>query len=262
MPVLYEVREHAAILTLSRPQARNCWGDDYNVELERCLAQARDDDEVRCAILTGDPAGGAFSAGADLKNPRTHNTRAADVFIKRMGKPHLMAPNLLADFPKPLIGAINGYAIGIGCIATFCCDLIVASERAEWRLPQVALGILPNYGGATRLARFIGRGRAMRIALGFPLNAEEAYRDGLAQWLVPPDELMDKAMEIARHIAGLPPLATRMVKESLLRGQDIPNLADASLVDCYRFMVLEMSEDKTEAHQAWREKRKPNFKGR
>jgi len=262
MPVLYEKRDQVAILTLSRPHARNCWGADYQEGLGRYLAEARDDEEVRCAILTGDPAGGAFSAGADLKDPRTHDTRDPSLFIKRIGKPHELAPNMLSDFPKPLIGAINGYAIGIGCIATFCCDLIVASERAEWRLPQVALGILPNYGGATRLARFVGKGRAMRVALGFPLKAEEAYRDGLAQWLVPHEQLMDKAMEVAEHIAGLPPLATRMVKESLLRGMDIPNLADASLVDCYRFMVLEMSEDKSEAHQAWREKRKAKFRGR
>ena len=262
MPVLYEKRGHTAILTLSRPQARNCWGEDYQEGLEKYLATARDDDEVRSVIFTGDDAGGAFSAGADLKNPRTHDTRAADIFIKRVGKQHAFAPNMLSSFPKPLIGAINGYAIGIGCIATFCCDLIVASERAEWRLPQVALGIMPNYGGATRLARFVGKGRAMRVAMGFPLTAAEAYRDGLAQWLVPHAELMDKAMEVAAHINGLPPLATRLVKESLLRGMDIPNLADASLVDTYRFMVLEMTEDKTEAHQAWRERRKPKFKGK
>ncbi|HYX04589.1 MAG TPA: enoyl-CoA hydratase/isomerase family protein, partial [Reyranella sp.] len=96
-------------------------------------------------------------------------------------------------------------AIGIGCIITFCCDLIVASDKAEWRLPQVALGILPNYGGATRLARIVGRGPAMRVAMGFPLKADEAHRIGLAQWKVPHAELMGQAFAIADHIAGLPP---------------------------------------------------------
>ena len=262
MPVLYEKRGSIAVVTLSRPRARNCWGDDYQDGLTKHLGAAADDDEVRCVILTGDEAGGAFSAGADLKNPLTHNTRAPDKFVKRIGKPHALAVNVLAEFPKPLIGAINGYAIGIGCIATFCCDLLIASERAEWRLPQVALGILPNYGGATRLARWVGKGIAMRVAMGFPLSAEEAFRYGLAQWLVPHDELMDRAMSVSTHICGHPPLATRMVKESLLRGMDIPNLADASLVDSYRFMLLEMTEDKTEAHEAWRERRKPRFAGR
>ena len=112
----------------------------------------------------------------------------------------------MSDFPKPVIAAVNGYAIGIGCIITFCCDLIVASERAEWRLPQVALGILPNYGGATRLARIIGKGSAMRVAMGFPLKADEAHRIGLAQWLVPHARLMEQAHAVADHIAGLPPL--------------------------------------------------------
>ena len=169
---------------------------------------------------------------------------------------------MLGNFPKPIIGAVNGYAVGIGCIVTFCCDLLVASERAEWRLPQVALGILPAYGGGVRLARWVGRGHAMRMALGFPVGAEEAHRIGLAQWLVPHAKLMSTALEVAAHVASLPPLATRLVKESLLRGLDIPNLADAALVDLYRFATLELTEDKAEGHAAWREKRKPAFRGR
>src|SRR5882757_4304447 len=244
MPLLYRKQGHTGIMTLSRPQARNCWGQDYADGLIRHLDEAADDDEIRSVILTGDEAGGAFSAGANLSDPNTHNTRSAEAFIKRV------------------IAAVNGYAIGIGCIVTFCCDLIVASERAEWRLPQVALGILPNYGGATRLARLVGKGLAMRVAMGFPLKADEAHRIGLAQWLVPHDQLMKQALAIADHIAGLPPLAVRMVKESMNRGQDIPNIADASLVDAYRFMALEMSEDKAEAHEAWRARRKPSFRGR
>jgi enoyl-CoA hydratase/carnithine racemase len=186
---------------------------------------------------------------------------AAD-FIKSLPKRKDRQFEVLSNFPKPLIGAINGYAIGVGCIVTFCCDLLVASERAEWRLPQVALGILPAYGGAVRLARWVGKGHAMRLAMGFPLKADEAYRIGLTQWLVPHAELMAKTMEVAEYIASLPPLATQMVKESLTRGLDIPNLSDASLVDLYRFMALEATEDKNEGHSAWREKRKPVFHGR
>jgi enoyl-CoA hydratase/carnithine racemase len=262
MPLLYRKQGHTGILTLSRPQARNCWGQDYADGLLRHLDEAADDDEVRAVILTGDEAGGAFSAGANLRDPNTHNTRSAEAFIKRVGRARNFPSNLVSDFPKPVIAAVNGYAIGIGCIITFCCDLIVASERAEWRLPQVALGILPNYGGATRLARHVGKGSAMKVAMGFPLKAEEAYRIGLAQWVVPHDKLMEQALAVADHIAGMPPLAARMVKESMNRGQDIANIADASLVDSYRFMVLEMSEDKAEAHEAWRERRKPRFRGR
>ena len=101
----------------------------------------------------------------------------------------------------------------------------------------------------------------MRIAFGFPLKAEEAHRIGLAQWLVPHERLMAQAMEVAEHIASLPPLATRLTKESLNRGIDVP-LADAVLGDLYRFAMLELTEDKQEAHQAWRERRRPKFKGR
>ena len=149
------------------------------------------------------------------------------------------------------------YAIGIGCILTYCCDLIVASERAEWRLPQVALGILPAQGGTTRVARWIGKG----LALGFPLKADEAHRIGLAQWLVPHAQLMAKTMEVAEHIASLPPLAARLAKESVNSGFEIP-LSELANADLYRFMALEQTEDKSEGHRAWRERRKPQFKGR
>ena len=262
MPVSYDKRGAIGVVTLSRPQARNAWGADFNEGLARHFAAMEDDDEIRCAILTGDEAGGAFSAGANLKDPRTHTQDSAAEFIKSIAKRRGRAFEVLGEFPKPIIGAVNGYAVGIGCIITFCCDLLVASEKAEWRLPQVALGILPAYGGGVRLARWVGKGQAMRVILGFPLGAEEAHRIGLAQWVVPHGQLMEKALEVAGHIAALPPLAARLAKESLLRSLDVPNLSDASLVDLYRFMALELTEDKAEGHNAWREKRRPSFRGR
>jgi len=262
MPVSYDKRGHVGIVTLSRPGARNAWGADFNEGIARHFAAMEDDDDVRCAVLTGDEQGGAFSAGANLKDPKTHTMASAADFIKGLPKRRERAFEVLGNFPKPIVGAVNGYAVGIGCIITFCCDLLVASDRAEGRLPQAALGILPAYGGSVRLARWVGRGHAMRMALGFPLGAEEAHRIGLAQWLVPHAKLMDTALEVADHVAALPPLAARLVKESLLRGLDIPNLADAALVDLYRFATLELTEDKAEGHAAWREKRKPTFRGR
>ena len=262
MPLLYDKRGHIGIITLSRPQARNAWGEDYNEGLKKLLPQLEDDRDIRCAILTGDDAGGAFSAGADLKNPKTHTNDSAADFIESLPKRRRhQAMNLLSDFAKPLVAAVNGYAIGIGCIVTYCCDLIVASERAEWRLPQVALGILPAQGGTVRLARWVGRGMAMRVAMGFPLSAEAAYRCGLAQWLVPHEQLMAKAIEVAEHVAALPPLAARLAKEAVNFGLDAP-LREAANADLYRFMALELTEDKKEAHQAWRERRKPVLKGR
>ena len=262
MPVSFEKRGHVGIVTLSRPQSRNAWGADFNEGIARHFAAMEDDDEIRCAILTGDEAGGAFSAGANLKDPKTHTTASTAELIKSLPKRRDRAFEILGNFPKPLVGAVNGYAVGIGCIVTFCCDLLVASDKAEWRLPQAALGILPAYGGAVRLARWVGRGNAMRLALGIPLSAEEAHCIGLAQWVVPHARLIDKALEVATHLASLPPLAARLTKESLIRSLDIPNLSDAALVDLYRFAALELTEDKAEGHAAWREKRQPKFRGR
>ena len=261
MPLLYEKHGAVAVLTLSRPQARNAWGEDYNAALKELLPQLEDDRDIRCAILTGDDKGGAFSAGADLKNPKTHTSDSIAEAIESLPKRRrYQAMNLIQDFAKPVVAAVNGYAVGIGCIVTYCCDLIVASERAEWRLPQVGLGILPAQGGTVRLARWIGRGQAMRLAMGFPVRAEEAYRTGLAQWLVPHEELMPKAFEVAEHIAALPPLAARLAKEAVTFGMD-SGLREAANADLYRFMALELTEDKKEAHQAWRERRKPVLKG-
>src|SRR5262249_42684544 len=185
MPVEYEKRDHIGVVTLSRPQARNAWGPDFNEGLARHFAAMEEDDGVRVAVLTGDDAGGAFSAGANLKDPKTHTQASAAAFIKGIAKRRERAFEILGNFPKPIVGAVNGFAVGIGCIVTFCCDLLVASEKAEWRLPQVSLGILPAYGGAARLARWVGRGHAMRLTLGFPLGAHQAHRIGLPQSVVP-----------------------------------------------------------------------------
>jgi enoyl-CoA hydratase/carnithine racemase len=262
MPVIYETHNHVGFLTMSRPQARNCWGEDFNEAIVRHCAEMADDPDIHVAVLTGDEAGGAFSAGANLKDPKTHRQDSAADFILDLQRRSRSAAQALSEFPKPIIAAVNGYAIGIGCILTYCCDLVIASDRAEWRLSQVSLGILPNYGGIVRLARWVGKGAAMKVAMGFPLGAEEAHRLGLAQWLVPHGELMAQTTEIAERIAAHPPLALRLAKESLNRGLDIPNVADAAYIDLYRFMALSLTEDAKESHSAWRERRRPERRGR
>jgi len=262
MPLVCEKRGHVAIVTLSRPEARNAWCQEYNERFVEIMPALEEDRDVRCVVLTGDPAGKAFSAGADLKNPRTHTHESVADFIEEIPtRRRQSAIALVSDFAKPIVAAVNGYAIGIGCIVTYCCDMIVASEAAEWRLPQSGLGIIPAQAGSVRLARWVGRGMAMRAAYGFPITGEEAFRIGLAQFLTKPEALMDKAMEVANHIASLPPLAARLTKESLRSGLETP-LPDAVLGDLYRFAVLETTEDKQESHRSWRERRKPAFKGR
>jgi enoyl-CoA hydratase/carnithine racemase len=261
MPVLYEKRNHVGWLTLSRPATRNCWGEDFNEEIAARCAEMAQDRDIRVAVLTGDEAGGAFSAGANLKDPRTHREASMAEFIEGLPHRRRTAGQVLSEFPKPVIAAVNGVAVGIGCIVTYCCDLIIASDRAEWRLPQVALGILPNHGGIVRLAQWVGKGQAMKVAMGYPMKAEEAFRFGLAQWLVPHAELMAQTAAISDRLAELPPLAARLAKESLSRGLDMPNVADAAYIDLYRFMALSMTEDAKESHTAWRERRRPKVQG-
>ena len=210
--ITIEKRGHVGLLSLSRPQSRNAWGQDFTDELPRILVEWADDPDIRCVVVTGDEAGGAFSAGADMKNPQTHAERTPGEFVSALKKPRSWVTSVPEEFPKPVIAAVNGYAIGNGCIFSFSCDLIVASERAEWRLPQASLGILPANGGSVRLAKLIGKGNAMRMALGFPLSAQEAMQAGLAQWLfLPHHQLMERTFEIAEKIAQLPPLAARLV---------------------------------------------------
>src|SRR3989442_5566295 len=188
MPGQSEKGARIGTVPLTRRGARTAGAADLNEGIARHFAAMEDDDEIRCAILTGDESGGAFSAGANLKDPKTHTMASAAAFIKSIPKRRERAFEVLGNFPKPVVGAVNGYAVGIGCIVTFCCDLLVASEKAEWRVPQVALGILPAYGGSTRLARWVGRGNAMRPAMGFPPTAPGAHPLRLPPWLGPPRE--------------------------------------------------------------------------
>ena len=263
MPILREHRDTVALLTMSRPEARNCWGPDFFAQLVEHLNELAEDDGVNCVVLTGDQAGQAFSAGANLKDPNAHATKSAGEFIKGLPKrPQQSFPILLSDFPKPILAAVNGYAIGAGCIMACSCDLVIASDRAEWRLPQASLGIMPQHAATVRLARWIGKANAMKLALGFPLKAEEGYRVGLAQWLVGHDTLLDEAMALANRISVLPPLAVRMIKESMNRGIEMANVADSALIDNYRAMALGLTADSEESHAAWRERRAPKIEGR
>src|SRR5262245_48420046 len=142
MPIFFDKREHIGIVTLSRPGARNAWGADFNEGLARHFAAMAEDDEVRCAVLTGDAEGGAFSAGANLKDPNTHTVESPAEFIKSVARRRRRAFEVLGEFPKPIVAAVNGYAVGLGCIIPFCCDLVVASERAERPLPPASFGIV------------------------------------------------------------------------------------------------------------------------
>jgi enoyl-CoA hydratase/carnithine racemase len=259
--VLSERQGAVGIVTLNRPEALNAWGADISSELIAVFAEFEADRQIRAIILTG--AGRAFSAGANLKNPRTHAVESVGDHlwtIDPRGSAHF---NAVADCAKPIIAAVNGWALGIGFQITLCCDYILAAEAARFGLPQVGIGVLPAYGGALRLARIVGKNKAMEMAISSrPIDAAEAYRIGLVGKVYPQDELMPAALAQAEHIASLPPLAVRLAKESLNKGMDTGSMKEAAQADIYRFMALMQTEDRHEGHQAWRERRQPVFAGR
>lgn len=259
--LLYEKQDSIAIVTINRPEKRNAWTTQMSEEIIDVFGRMEDDPEVLVTILTGS-GDKAFSAGADLGNAKTHKVTTVGAHLASVSPKGFPVFNAVADYPKPVVAAINGFAVGIGCLITLCCDILLASDNAELGLPQVPLGILPAYGGAVRLARYVGRGKAMEmVLLGERIDAQEAYRVGLVNRVVPLPELMPLAQDYARRLAALPPLAVRMAKESLNKGLDIASLKEAAQTDIYRFMLLGQTEDSHEAHQAWRERRKPVFKG-
>ena len=259
--LIYEKQDRIATVTINRPEKRNAWTTQVSEEIIDVFGAMEDDPEVLVTILTG-TGDKAFSAGADLGNAKTHKVTTVGAHLASVSPKGFPVFNAVADYPKPVVAAINGFAVGIGCLITLCCDILLASDNAELGLPQVPLGILPAYGGAVRLARYVGRGKAMEmVLLGERINAQEAYRVGLVNKVVPLPELMPLAQDYARRLAALPPLAVRMAKESLNKGLDIASLKEAAQTDIYRFMLLGQTEDSHEAHKAWRERRKPVFKG-
>ena len=259
--LIYEKQDSIATVTINRPEKRNAWTTQMSEEIIDVFGRMEDDPEVLVTILTGS-GDKAFSAGADLGNAKTHKVSTVGAHLASVSPKGFPVFNAVADFPKPVVAAINGFAVGIGCLITLCCDILLASDNAELGVPQVPLGILPAYGGAVRLARYVGRGKAMEmVLLGERISAEEAYRVGLVNRVVPLPELRPLVQDYARRLAALPPLAVRMAKESLNKGLDIASLKEAAQTDIYRFMLLGQTEDSHEAHQAWRERRKPVFKG-
>ena len=246
--VLIERHGSVALLAFNRPARLNAWSPDLGAALLQRLREAEADEKVRGVILTG--VGRAFSAGADLKNPRTHTVESPEQHLENLrGNPVF---DTVESYPKPIISAVNGYAIGIGCLVPLCCDFILAGEQAVFCLPQVSLGILPAYGGTLRLARFVGRGNALNIALtGRKVGAQDALRMGLVVSVFPPAELVPEAIKTMQSIADMPVHAVRLARESLRLGYE-GGLAATAHADLYRFMALAQTSDRAERHEAWR----------
>ncbi|HJW90743.1 MAG TPA: enoyl-CoA hydratase-related protein [Anaerolineales bacterium] len=242
-----------AIVTLSRPEALNALNAEMLADLCEALEVLDADPQVRTIVLTG--SGRAFAAGADIKVLAEYSS--LDVLRANTQSYWQRLRNL----NKPLIAAVNGYAYGGGCELALQCDLIVASETASFAQPEIKLGIMPGAGGTQRLARAIGPYRAMEmILLGEPLTALDAYAYGLVNRLVPPENCVDEAVELARQIADRPPIAVRLARQAVRHGLE-NTMREGLEVERRNYTLLFDTHDQAEGMSAFMEKRKPRFRG-
>jgi enoyl-CoA hydratase/carnithine racemase len=242
------------LLRLNRPEARNA----LNMDLRRAIADALDavatDDAVRAVVLAGNAK--AFAAGADLNEI----VDAGPIELHLRGAAQIW--DRITAFPKPLIAAVEGVALGGGCELALHCDIILAGPAAKFGQPEVRLGILPGGSGTQRLFRAIGKYKAMLLILtGEIIGADEACAMGLVSRVIADGDVEGQAIAMARGIAALPPLAVEMAKEVALAGQDA-SLATALSLERKALYVLAASDDKREGMRAFLDKRQPEFKGR
>jgi len=252
-----DVRDRILYVTIDRPKVLNALNAQTVEEIGRAFAAARNDDSVRAVIVTG---GGdkAFVAGADI-NELAQKTPITGKDTSERGQEILSS---IERFPKPVIAAINGFALGGGCELALACHIRIASEKAQIGLPEVTLGIIPGYGGTQRMARLLGKGKALElICTGDRIGAAEAERIGLVNKVVPAEQLMSAAEEMARKIMSRGPLAVRAAIEAVMIGSEMP-FEEGQFLEATLFGLLCASEDTKEGMKAFLEKRQADFKGR
>jgi enoyl-CoA hydratase/carnithine racemase len=246
--------EGIAVVRLDRPEARNALDPATREQLAAHFRDLAADDSVRCAVIAGSDT--VFCAGADLKAMASMS--AAEMMLH--GTHLTWAP--IKDFPKPLIAAVNGWALGGGCELALHADIIVAGEGARFGQPEIRVGIMPGAGGTQRLVRAVGKYKAMTMLLtGEPVGAREAEAMGLVSEVVPDGEVIERALALARTIAALPPIAVRKIKDVVAHGADLP-LEAALALERQAFQLLFGTEDQAEGMAAFLEKRPPAFRGR
>ncbi len=255
--LLFEVRDGIAFVTISRPDKLNALDDQVIEELGDAAERIATEDAIKGAILTG--AGPkAFVAGADIadlarQGPFDGKARAlrGQAVLRR-----------LETCGKPVIAAVNGFALGGGCELAMACHLRIASERAKFGQPEVKLGIAPGYGGTQRLPRLVGKSIALELILsGEMIDAQEAYRIGLVNKVVPADQLLAESEKMLRGILSSGSLAVRLALEAVERGLDM-SLEEGLLLEANHFGLLAATQDMKEGLTAFLEKRPPKFEGR
>ncbi|HVT43740.1 MAG TPA: enoyl-CoA hydratase-related protein [Thermoanaerobaculia bacterium] len=253
------VENHDGILvvTIDRPKVLNALNAQTVEEIHRVFDEARSDESVRAVIVTG---GGekAFVAGADI-NELAQKTPISGKETSERGQFIL---SQIERFPRPVIAAINGYALGGGCELALACHIRIAAENAQIGLPEVTLGIIPGYGGTQRMARLLGKSKALElICTGERISATEAEKIGLVNRVVAADQLMAAAEEMARKIMSRSPVAVRAAIEAVNRGGEMP-FEEGQFLEATLFGLLCASEDMKEGMSAFIEKRQANFPGK
>ncbi|MBU2547447.1 MAG: enoyl-CoA hydratase/isomerase family protein [Proteobacteria bacterium] len=254
--LLFEVKDHIALVTFNRPEALNALSPGVLVEFGRILDRIRDDEDVRVVVLTG--AGDkAFVAGADIKVMMEHVPLEGRNF-SALGQEVILK---IEGLPQPVIAAVNGFALGGGNEIAMGCDFVYASEKARFGQPEINLGIIPGFGGTQRLPRLAGKGWAKELCMtGDMIGAEDACRIGLVNKVFPADQLMDEVMKTARKIASKGRASVRAVKQMVDRGLQV-ELRTGLALETEAFGMLRASIDAQEGLSAFVEKRKPDFKG-
>ena len=249
-----ETRGAVGLARLDRPDARNALSPELMEELASLCERWDEDPEVRCIVIAGGDRW--FAAGADIKVMATRTLQEV------LTSPAARFWPRLAAIRTPLVAAVSGYALGGGCELALACDMIVASETAEFGQPEILLGIIPGGGGTQRLARVMGKQRAMELVLtGRRIGAVEAASLGIVTRIAPEDGWLDSALELAATVAEQPPLAARLAKQAVLAAEETP--LSAGLDHERRLYELAMAtEDRVEGMTAFLEKRKPEFRGR
>ena len=253
--ILVEQRDRVGVITLNRPQALNALCAALIAELGDALDAFEADDEVGCILLTGSEK--AFAAGADIKEMQ-------DKTFMEVYQQDFITDGWerLAETRKPVIAAVAGYALGGGCEIAMMCDMIIAADSAKFGQPEITIGTIPGSGGTQRLARFVGKSKAMDLCLtGRMMDAEEAERAGLVARIVPADQLMEEAMKAAVKIASLSRPVVMMAKEAVNRAYET-TLAEGVKFERRLFHSTFATEDRKEGMRAFAEKRKPAWKHR
>jgi len=254
--ILVELDNEIAVVTINRPKALNALDNEVLKELSAAMADVAANPEVRVIIITG--AGDkAFVAGADIPYMLSLTPMQAKEF-SRLGQSVF---SQIENIPKPVIAAVNGFALGGGCELSMACDIRIASEKAKFGQPEVSLGILAGFGGTQRLARLVNPGIAKEMLFtGEIYDAQTALRIGLVNKVVPAEELMDVCKKMARRIASMGPVGVRLTKEAVNQGQNM-DIEKAFNLESDLFGLVFSTSDQTEGMRAFLEKRKAEFKG-